>query len=502
MKKAEFEQEDLKWLEERMYKESEDIEVPESLAPERMLEKLKGVQQKRANTGWYKYAAIAASIALFGGVCWQAGRDSGNGKGTAVMVAENTQVTKQPVTTLSSESNLVTPETVKKNNKKDDVSDTVTTHKGENHTSKHEKKKVNKLDSINETDDKEVVVCEARSFVEGDAKRTVTDGNIIFSGEGNDVVVQEYASDQINEIKRLSINEEAQAFYLNDDSLVCIASDKGSNTTIYTYNVESYSEPLEVSTISVDGTYQCSYQEKDDIYVFTSNGKMQKINMETQESSTMDVGETDSKYYVSGETIYAFKQSGDKTRIQSFHVEENSLKEAESVECAVSFKKVVAVSGEGEELKLLGAEEDGIRMLQFDEQMRLVDDKKNSLGQNVFAADFTSDGILVMGNEKANVTLSMLKQDTLETKDTTCIEDVETVSIGDLSLTDDASKFGFMACHENSQANTYYVYDYSNNGGFKEIKTKQVETGKVENEFAVGNSVLLADTDGIEVLVK
>ena len=43
---------------------------------------------------------------------------------------------------------------------------------------------------------------------------------------------------------------------------------------------------------------------------------------------------------------------------------------------------------------------------------------------------------------------------------------------------------------------------YSESGGFTETKTKQVEAEKAENEFAIGNSVLLADTDGVEVFVK
>ena len=57
--------------------------------------------------------------------------------------------------------------------------------------------------------------------------------------------------------------------------------------------------------------------------------------------------------------------------------------------------------------------------------MRLINDKKNSLGEQVFAGEFTDNGVLVFSNDTKSIQLSMLQNESLETKDTVSLKDTE-----------------------------------------------------------------------------
>lgn len=499
MKKIEFDQDDNKWLEDRMLQESQEIKIPESLEPENMLVKLQGVEQKHPNLSWKKSAVIAASFVLVAGVSLHTGRVLERSNQTPhkiepVQITQETEV-KQESEVKETEDRAEIQEEVKKedvpkrtqaDNKKDPV---------------HKKEEQGHLESTSHSE-KKIPVSEPRSFVEGDGKRSVTDGTTIYSGEGKEVVIQEYTSNQVKEIARLTVNQMTKEFYLLSDKLVCITSDDDNGTAVNTYDVSDKTEPQEVTTLSVDGNYQCSYQDGDNVYVFTDKGNMQKIDVANNETNTFSVEETDAKYFMAEESVYALTKSEQGTRIQSYKVEDDSLQVGESAECTSSLKNIIAIQSKGSDLELLTAETDGVRIQRFDDQMRLINDKKNSLGEQVFAGEFTDSGILVFSNNTSSIQLNMLQNDSLETKDTVSLEDTESVSIGDLTLTDDGTKFGFVTNNTESKENTYCIYDYSDNSGFSEAKTKQVCVEKVENDFAIGDSVLLADKEGIEILIE
>lgn len=499
MKKIEFDQDDNKWLEDRMLQESQEIKIPESLEPENMLVKLQGVEQKHPNWGWRKSAVVAASFVLVAGVSLHTGRmlEKSNQKPHKI---EPVQVTQETTVKLENEVEEVKDKTDRKEEiKQEDAPAKSQADSKKNQVDKEEEK--GHMESTSQSE-KKIPVSEPRSFVEGDGKRSVTDGTTIYSGEGKEVVIQEYASNQVKEIARLTVNQMAKEFYLLSNKLVCITSDDNNGTAVSTYDVSDKTEPQEVTTLSVDGNYQCSYQDGDNVYVFTDKGNLQKIDVANNATNTFTVEETDAKYFMAEESVYALKKSDQGTRIQSYKVEGDSLQVGESAECTSSLKNIIAIQGKGSNLELLTAETDGVRILRFDHQMRLINDKKNSLGEQVFAGEFTDSGILVFSNNTSSIQLNMLQNDSLETKDTVSLEDTESVSIGDLTLADDGTKFGFVTNNTESQENTYCIYDYSENGGFSEAKTKQVCVEKVENDFVIGDSVLLADKEGIEVLME
>lgn len=499
MKRIEFDQDDNKWMEDRMLQESQEIKIPESLEPENMLVKLQEVNQKHPNQGWKKSAIIAASFVLVAGVSLHTGRilEKSNQKPHKIEPVQVTQESedKQESEVLETEDKAQRKEEVKK---EDVPKKTQTDSKKDKENKKQEE---GHMDSTDQSE-KKIPVSEPRSFVEGNGKRSVTDGTTIYSGEGKEVVIQEFVSNEVKEVARMNVNQMAKEFYLLSDKLVCVASDDNNGTIVSTYDVSDKTEPQEVTTLSVDGNYQCSYQDGDNVYIFTDKGNLQKVDVENNGANTFAIEETDAKYFVSEGSVYALKKSDQGTRIQSYQLEGDSLQVGESTECNVPLKNIIAIQGKDSNLELLAAETDGVRIQRFDNQMRLINDKKNSLGEQVFAGEFTDSGILVFSNDTNSIQLSMLQNDSLETKDTVSLEDTESVSIGDLTLTDDGTRFGFVSSDTESKENTYCVYDYSENGGFSETKTKQVYIEKVENDFVIGDSVLVADKEGIEVLME
>lgn len=494
--KNEFEHDDIKWLEERMRKESEEIEIPKSLEPEQMLEKLKGVEQKHGNSSWRKTAVMAASLVLVVGASLQTGR---------MMERANQKSFVEEKVEVSEEANIPVKEESSKNEKNPNTENKESTvsEPKQNTDKKPSKKKPNKKvnKELEDAGRKTIPVSKPRGFKEGDGKGSVTDGSMIYSGDGKSIVVSEYDSNQIKEVKRLEVNQNAKDLYLLSEQLVCVMSDEENGTTVSTFDLSNEDESETVSTISVDGNYQCSYQDGDNLYVFTDTGSMQHIDVSTDETSTFSLEESDAKYYVSDNMVYALSESSQGTEIQSYKLGEGTLEKGEQVTSDVSLDNIVAVQGTNQNIELLAAESDGVRLMQYDEQMRLIHDKKNELEEQVFAGEFTENGIIVFGNDTYNIQLSMLEAGTLETIDRVAIENAQSVSIGELSLKEDGSKVGFVANSIDSEETTYCVYDYSENSGFAESNTKQVDVEKVENELLIGSSVLLANSDGGEVVV-
>lgn len=490
---------DTTWLKEKMLKESEEIEVPESLSPDSIRKKLEHVEQKHFYQDWRKSAAIAASFVIVASASLQAGKmieRKGNAIKSNMPVEVTDHVEPQQTMVTADITGTATPENKPGNSAATNKNPVTQKKPGGNKQDQHGYVKPNT------TKKEPVTVSKTRSFKEGNGKRTVTDGDIIYSGDGKDIVVQKYADNQVTEMKRMEVNKEPEEFYMLSSQLVCIASDKQEGTTVYTYNVGEDAQLEEASSLSVEGDYQCSYQEGEELYVFTDTGKVQKINTSENQSTTFSVEETGAKYFVSGQSIYTLKASDEGTSIQSYKIENDTLEKGESTKCSEPIDNILAIQGEGDHLELLSAKKDGISFLQYDEQMRLVNEKNNKLGDTVFAGEFTDDGILVFGNEDTKLQLSMLSQNSLETKSTVSIEGVSSVSIGDLAISENESVFGFAASSAESEESTYYVYDYDQNKGFKEAKTQQVDTEKVENDFVVGDSVLVTDSDGVGVLVE
>ncbi|SET50718.1 beta-propeller domain-containing protein [[Clostridium] polysaccharolyticum] len=473
-----FEHDDIKWLEERMGKESEEIEIPKALEPDQMLEKVKGMEQKHSNNRRRKTAVMAVSLVLVVGASLQTGR-------MMERASQKSFVEDRGVVAVVAD----LPEKEKNHDNKGHKESVVNNHK----------EKVDK--KLEDVDKKTIPVSELRGFKEGDGKGAVTDGSMIYSGAGKNIIFSKYDSDQVQEVKRLEVEQETKDFYLFPEHLVCIMSDEKNGTTVSVFDVSSLDEPKMAFTKSIEGNYQCSYQNGDNLYVFTDTGRLNYINVGSNQTSTFSLEESGAKYYMSDNMIYALKQSDQGTEIQSYKLEEGTLEKGEEVTSNVLLDNIVAVQGAGQSIELLAAESDGIRLIQYDEHMRFLYDKKNKLGEQIFAGEFTENGILIFGNDTFNIHLSMLESGTLETKDRVSIESAQSVSIGELSLKEDGSKVGFLSSSADLQDSAYCVYDYSENGGFAERNTKQVKVGKVENELVIGSSVLLADSSGGEVIV-
>lgn len=498
MSKLEFD-EDNTWLKEMMLKESEHIEVPASLEPEAIRKKLEGVEQKHINLDWKRSVMVAASFVIVAGASLQAGKMLERGKSSTFSNVP-VEVTESAGQEKADDKNEV-KESAKPKKEPQGSAGSQKKPTGNKSPQSHNAGQAGHITAdTNKADN--VKVSETRAFKEGDGKKTVTDGDIIYSGEGKDIVIQKYTDSQVKEVNRMSVNKDAEEFYIVSDQLVCITSDTQDGTTVFTYDVDEDTQLQEKTAVSVEGGYQCSYQEGNELYVFTDTGNVQQINVTDGQTNTFSVDEKDAKYFVSGQSLYTLSKNDAGTSIQSYRLEGDSLQKGESTVCNERLDDILAIQGEGSKLELLSAQKDGISYLQFDDQMRLVDEKKNEMGDQVFAGDFTENGILVFGNDSSKVQLSMLHQDSLETKNTVSIEDVSSVSIGDLSLKENGSLYGFAASTAESKESTYYVYNYNDSKGFEETKAQQVDADKVENEFVIGDTVLVADAGGVDVLVE
>lgn len=493
MSKIDLENEKSKWLEERMKQESEEAAVPESLEPEQILKKLKMEKPKTPKYNWKKTAILAASFLVAAGVSLQVGSmvNSNSPKSSS-----NSEEMSMDATTNEAD------QAAEQAAGNSEVNGTEEKKTADTETEKNAIADQLESDSSLELKSQQDDFYEQQSFTEGEGKAAAVTGSIIYTGSGKDVVVSQYAEGTVNEITRITLNQEAKEFYQTDNMLVCISTDGNGGTTIYGFDITNKKSPQMNATISAGGNLKCSYLEGNILYVFTDTGNLQRMDLSNSQTNTFSVAETSAKYYMSGESVYTFQKDDEGTSIQKYVLSNGSFTRAEQVICKASMDAIAAVKGDGVNLELLAAEEDGASLHVFDQQMRLVKTKKNILGAKVFAGEFTEKGILVYSYSETDAAISMLDEESMETRHTAEQKNRTQIRKGNLVL--DAKKmwFGFTAKEAGSGTFLYGVFSYDAGNGFTEIKSTETGNAAITGDFLVNDAVLDMQADGIEVLLK
>lgn len=491
MSKIDLENENNKWLEERMKQESEKIVVPESLEPEQIAKKLKMEGQKSGKRNWKKTAIVAASFLAVAGVSLQAGRMIGNDSpknstteeyfmdATMEQANEETASDADNMEASGAEDKLEADKEAERNEVAVDKSNSVSSQESA-------------------TDD----CYEQQSFLEGDGKAAAAAGSVIYSGSGKDVVVSEYAEGTVKEVTRIALNQEAKEFYQTGNTLACISTDGNGGTTIYGFDITSKKSPQMNATISAGGNLKCSYLEGTVLYVFTDTGTLQRMDLSNNQTNTFSVAETDAKYYMAGESVYTFQKDDEGTSIQKYVLSNGSFTMAEQVVCKAAMDTIAAVKGDGDNLELLVAEEDGASLQVFDNQMRLIKTKKNILGAQVFGGTFTENGILVYSYSGTDATLSMLDEASMETRHVAELNNRTRLHMGNLLPDTKKTWLGFTTKEAGADTFFYSVYSYDVDNGFTEVKSTETGNEAITGDFLINDTVLNIQADGIEVLLE
>lgn len=225
---AEKEQEEFQWLEEKMKQESEAIEIPESLSPEKMLEKLKQLNRQEAIEESYldhniqnenqnqkhqflkngKRILIAvATFALVAGVSWKVGKIA------------------------------------------------------------HFSSKDEDCSAIESVECEDVL----------SEKVECRDGTYHYEGKANQVIIQK----DNQEVAQLTLEQDVKYILRYARILICITSD-GETTSICTFSVDDFEQvehPHMTGTVSIEASYEDFYMEGSTLSIITGEGKEETFDI-------------------------------------------------------------------------------------------------------------------------------------------------------------------------------------------------------------------------------
>lgn len=244
---VEKEQEEFQWLEEKMKQESEEIEIPESLSPEKMLEKLKLLNQQEEIEESYPEHNIqnenlnqkhqflkkgkrifiaAATFAFVVGVSWQVGK---------IAHFSSTDEDCSAVESVCEDATM---------------------------------------DSAEAIEDSENQEYDEASLLE---KVEYRDGTYSYEGEANQVIIKK--GDQ--EVTQLTLEQDVKYILRYARILICITSD-GETTSICTFSVDDFEQvehPQMTGTASIEASYEGFYMEGSTLSIITGEGKEETFDI-------------------------------------------------------------------------------------------------------------------------------------------------------------------------------------------------------------------------------
>lgn len=504
MNRKDWKKEDFTWLEDTMKQESEEIEVPDSLSPEKMKEKLENVSQNSWRKKEKRIVTAAASAALITVAAWQAGRLSNFGLNSSSMG----QVKREPAQIETAESSIkdFTEENKGLSDRAEEEKSAETgmasEDMGKNSLESEETVKEQDtsaaLDKVEQSDSFQIV----KDFQEGEGKLAVTSGAYIYFGKGKDLVISKFQSGEMTELTRVSGNQPIKELYLIGKKLICITSEGGS-TGIETFYLEKSDILQKKDTVFVDGAWQCSYLEEDMLYVFTEKGNIEQYDILNQQLNVFSTEEQGAKYYQTGEIVYAFSQNEAGCSIQKYIMSSGKLRKDKSAVCEAARESIVAVEGDGMNLKLLLAEESKVTLQVYDKEMRLIQVKSNDLGAEVFTGKFTKEGVLVLSYLGEEMKCNLLAEETLETKAEKVVMGCMQIISKNLVLQEEPMRIGFSGWNSDTGEEKYYLYSYEESRGFEQINS-DVLSQVLQEDFMLenSNSVWNVTENGLQMLLK
>lgn len=239
---VETEQEEFKWLEEKMKQESEEIEIPESLSPEKMLEKLKQLDQQEEIEESYpdnniqnetlnqkhqflknskRILIVAATFAFVAGVSWQVGK---------IAHFSSTDEDCSAVESVECEDAMM-----------------------------------DSAEAIEDSENQEYGEDALSERVE------YRDGTYNYEGKSNQVIIKK--GDQ--EVTQLTLEQDVKYILRYARILICITSD-GVTTSICTFSVDDFEHvehPQMTGTVSIEASYEGFYMEGSALSIITGEGK-------------------------------------------------------------------------------------------------------------------------------------------------------------------------------------------------------------------------------------
>ena len=295
---VEKEQEEFKWLEEKMKQESEEIEIPESLSPEKMLEKLKQLDQQEEIEESYPDNSIqnenlnqkhqflkngkriliaAATFTLVAGVSWQVGKiahfSSTDEDCSAVESVEcedammdSVEITESEVLDGVEAGQEQSKESVQESTQEKTQED-VPNSKGFDYTlaSPSEDTTTDSAEAIEDSENQEYGEDALSERVE------YRDGTYNYEGEANQVIIKK--GDQ--EVTQLTLEQDVKYILRYARILICITSD-GVTTSICTFSVDDFEHvehPQMTGTVSIEASYEGFYMEGSTLSIITGEGK-------------------------------------------------------------------------------------------------------------------------------------------------------------------------------------------------------------------------------------
>lgn len=495
----EYDSSDGEWLEDWMKAESEEISIPESLEPENVAKRLQGVvQNKSRKRDWKKTAmAVAASVAVVGlsVAAFQLGGESDRFS----MLADKDE---------SVQENIMQESAVQEDSAQDEMgldNEIGKEMESDKDSADVVEDKEPAMDfsqtTLNEENAATGICREGIKFQEGNGDCVVAAGSYIYTGEGKELIVSALEEGTVKETTRITMNQDVQAFQYAEGLLACMMSNDG-NTTIMVYQTEDPINLQNISTISVEGDYQCSYLEGKILYVFTAAGKVQRVELESGNTITFAFDEMIDEYYVYGDTIYGFLTVDEGTLIREYQFEQGALKKGEEVAGEFTMDTVLAIRRNGANLQFLIKKENAIALTTYDEQLKKIDEKINSIVADDFAGAFTNQGVLLIGIKEQEAFISMMDEENMRTKNSKLLKGIQKIEVGRLWLSDEKSWIGLGVYHQENAAGTYKVYEYSEENGISVVKDSSITWDIPLHELVSGDSVMNAAAGKISVLVE
>lgn len=497
-----FDSSDSKWLEDWMRAESEELEIPESLEPENIAKKLQGVKQKNKHDvrAWGKTAIAAAAclavlglsvkVLQMGSMKKDCSFDSANLVESAGAGDESfTEEAESPVQ--DSNTSLDNKENFPENSVENSV---------ENFAECDEVAKENQEIALDTVDIEAMLSGAGIGFLKGNGNTILKEGGCIFTGEDKELVVSDYENGNVKEITRVPMNQEVREFQYTSGKLICLTSDTMS-TTIDLCQIENPSEPRNVSTISVDGDYQCSYLDGEVLYVFTQAQKMQRVDLASGQTNTFSFDDWMDGYYVKDGSIYGVCAVDDGTWIREYEIAEGALKKGGEVKGNFQMDSVLDIRKVDSTLELLIKKGTTVTLISYDEELRKTGEKANELGAVDCAGVFTSKGILVVSVKEQEALISMLSEENLQTTESKLLQGIQKIELGRFWISDENGWIGFAKYHDENEAGSYEVYQYDEKG-ITEVKYGSVAPAIQLNEIVYGDTVWNQGVGKLEVLVK
>ncbi len=292
---VEKEQEEFQWLEEKMKQESEEIEIPESLSPEKMLEKLKQLDQQEEIEESYPDHSIqnenqnqkhqfmkngkrilmaVATFAFVAGVSWQVDKiahfSSTDEDCSAVeSVCEDATMDSVEIT----ESEVLDGVEAGQEQSKESVQEDVQNNKEFDSTlaSSSEDTTIESTEAIEDSENQEYSEDALLEKVE------YRDGTYNYEGKANQVIIKK--GDQ--EVTQLTLEQEVKYILRYARILICITSD-GETTSICTFSVDDFEHvehPQMTGTVSIEASYEGFYMEGSTLSIITGEGKEETFDI-------------------------------------------------------------------------------------------------------------------------------------------------------------------------------------------------------------------------------